>query len=64
MERLTEQQDLHMSWNIELSVGPGNLLIKNNTCDDEIWTFQYDPETKCQLMPWKTPQLQELAGQS
>lgn len=40
MNRLTEEPDL---------------LSKIITCD-ETWIFQYDPETKCQSMHWKTPE--------
>jgi hypothetical protein len=38
MERITEQPD----------------LLENITTCDELWIFQYDPETKRQSMHWKT----------
>jgi hypothetical protein len=39
MERITEQ--------------PG--VLENVITCDETWIFQYDPQTKRQLMHWKTP---------
>lgn len=53
-----EKKDLQMnicSQTLKTIKKNPELIEKVITCD-ELWFVTYDPETKCQLMYWKTPQ--------
>jgi hypothetical protein len=49
-----KQRWLHVCSDLSRQLAEGNNLLDRVIMGDESWCFQYNPETKCQSMQWKT----------